>query len=417
MQLWLLVLLAAALPDTLTLSRARDLFLKRNPELQAARLSRHLAAENLGRSAGSLFLPHLQVSYQYQRLETTPSLPSFFAQEPHALSVSLEQTLWSNPYLSGALDRWLAYRQAREQERQSRNQLLLGLYQAFFEGVEAQEAVRLAALQVRRARETLDLVRQKEALGAASRVEVLQAQLQWQQARLDSLQAVGRLREAWQNLARMLGAERPPDTWTLVPDTTLPDTAGLLQNLQARLHRHPEMRQALLSLQQKRWGFWFTLLSFLPSVKYGITWSYGGEAFPTWNRFRDDHTRTRGWYVALVFPFHTYPFDVALQRTAWRLAEVQARAAWLQRWNEVQTAWNTYETAREGLHLAETAWNLASESFRLARAQYREGLISEVELLNAQAQLKQAEVQRIQAQTRYRLSLYTLKLAVGEDLP
>ncbi len=417
MLVWLLALLTTALPDTLTLDQAQQIFLQRNPDLRAARLTRALATQNLGRSTASFLLPHLQVSYQYQNLETSPSLPGFLMQGPHTLTLSLEQTLWSNPYVSGALDGWLAYRQAREQERQTRNQLMLALYRAFWQGVEAQEGLDLAATQVRRARETLELVRQKAALGAASRVEVLQAELQWQQARLDSLQAANQWQEALQNLAQLLGEEHPPATWVLQADTLLPDSLIPLENLQNRLRRHPEFRQAQLSLHQKRLGFWFTLFSFLPSVKYGITWSYQGTDFPTRERFRQNHTRTQGWYVSLVFPFHTYPFDVALQHTGWKLAEAQAQSAWLRRWSDLQTALSGYHTAREGLHLAELSWNLASESFRLARAQYQEGLINEVELLNAQAQLKQAEIQRVQARTRYWLAWYTLKLAVGEDLP
>ncbi len=416
----LLLVLTLALPDTLTLEQARTLFLQRNPELRALTLQTRLAHQSWLRATVSALLPHLQLSYQYQNLQQNPAPPAFgFQENPwHTLTWQLEQTLWSGYAVSGALDQWWQDRQARARARQARNQLFLALYQAYLEGVTAQEALSLAHLQVRRARETLQQVEEKQRLGTASSVEVLQARLQWHQARLDSLQAVLRYRKAQQHLAQILGLEQPPDPWVLVPDTTpLPDPTPWIQDLQDLLQRHPETQQARWSLRQGQTGFWFTLLSFLPTVKYGITWSYADQDFPGWSRFREHHTRTRGWYVSLVFPFHTYPLDVALQKTSWDLAATQFRQAWLQRWTEVQDALSAYETAREGLNLARTRLDLARESFRLARAQYQEGLLSELELLNAQEQLRQAELQHLEARSRYRLSLYSLKLAVGEDLP
>ncbi len=422
MAVWMALLLSLTVPDTLTLEQAQTLFFQQNPDLQALQLQTRWAGQNWARSLSTWAFPQFQASYQYQNLRREPETPGFgFLETPpewHSLTLQLEQTLWNGYSLAHVLDRWWEYRKTQEQARQTRNQLVLTLYQTFLEGVEGQEALALAVLQVQRARETLEQVKQRQALGDASRVEVLQAELQWQQARLDSLQAVQRHRQALQKLAQLLGMEHPSPSWVLLPDTAAsPSPEGWLQNLRARLRQHPEIRQAQWSLQQGRTGFWFTVLSFLPTVKYGITWSYGDEAFPAWQRFQDQHTRTRGWYVSLVFPFHTYPWDVALQKTSWDLAATQARRAWLQRWTEVQNALSAYESAQEGLQLAKTGLTLAQESFRLARAQYQQGLISEVELLNAQEKLKQAELQHLQAQTQYRLALYHLKLAVGEDLP
>ncbi len=421
MMAWGLLLLLAFQGDTLTYEAAVRWFQQENPDLRIGQIQRGMAHLSWWRALTQLLpTPALSASYSSQT-RPYPLWPTPIGQPEEAYSVefSLEQVLFSPQVWSQALDQRLKAIQADWTYRDLRNTMWASFRRAYFEAYLAQEEVRLRTLAVKRAREALALVQKKVELGQAVRLDLLQAQLAVQQAVRDSIAAVQTLSSRKQALASLLGRPRASFS-VLLPPKTLPDSAGiesLIQRATVLLEQHPAIQKQKVEVQASRIAFWATVLSWLPTVRYGVYWSYYEPDFPTWRRFQDQSREVRGVYVNLSLSFFTYPLDAVLSQKNRRLQVELLKKARLQQRVTLQQALSTFETARKSLGIAELSMETAREAFQLAKAQYAVGALSTLDLLKAQEQFTQAEVQALQAKVQWWIALDQLKLAIGEAFP
>ncbi len=420
MTLWSLVLLIALQGDTLTYTQAVQWFLQQNPDLRIGQYQTEIARVSWWQSLVRLIpSPVLNASYSSQTRPFLPSLPPDLIGQPeeaYSIAFSIEQVLFSPQLWSQALDQRLGLLQTQWSYRNLQNTLWVAFRKAYFETYESQEETRLRTLSLKRAREALVLVKRKLQLGQAVKLDLLQAQLAVQKALQDSIQRMQTFLSRKHTLAALLGKTRlrasvlqPPE---VTPDSSLVDS--LIRHAQDLLEQHPEIQKQSLEVRASKIAFWAAVLSWLPTVKYGVYWNYYKNDFPTWRRFWEESRYVKGIYVSLSFPFFTYPLDALLSHKNRSLQVETLRKVRLQKRVALQQALSAYETARKSLKIAELSVEMAQEAFKLSKNQYELGALSILDLLKAQEELTQAEIQFLKTQIQWWIALDQLKLALGE---
>ncbi len=314
---------------------------------------------------------------------------------------------------------------ARQSARGTIRALLFETARAYYEVLRRQELLRVADEAVQRAQTLLDVARTQAEVGTAPAKDVLQAEADLANARVQQIQARNALRLAQTDLKRLIGweaaqplpplqrADAPPE----LPPALSPAEGGqeqppALDALWQRARQgHPELLTAQLNLQIARLGVQIAQINAFSRMEVSLTGFY--ELEPT--------RRTQGQLrLTLSYPI----FDAGLVRANLRQAQaeyqsVQARLLQLERnlYAELEGALLTRLETAERLNAAQAALTAAQRSYEAARDALREGAGSLIEVLTAQLALVTAETNLVQAVYDSYVADLRLKLATGDPLP
>ena len=302
----------------------------------------------------------------------------------------------------------------RQSTRDTVRRVLFQTARAYYEVLRRKELLQVADTAVRRAETLLEVAKAQAEVGAAPQKDVLQAEADLANARVQQIQARNALRLAETDLKRLIGweAQKP------LPDLTAPDapptpdpTLSVEQLWQrARLQR-PDLRDAELRLQISRLGLDAARLNSLLRLQISA------RGF----REYDPNSRTQG-SISIVA---SYPlFDGGLTRAALREAEASLQSAQFRlqqaerdAYAEVESALLSVREASERLEASRIAVAAAQRNFDAAQESLREGVGTIVEVLTAQLALITAETNLVQATYDAAVAELQLRLATGERLP
>ncbi len=340
------------------------------------------------------FLPWGNLSLRYTSAFTPPTsfpLPvtpdRFYS---HVLS--LQAVLFSPAWLDGLVEargRWV---RALWDYRLSRYRLLVDVAQAYAEAWQAQEVLKLRAARVRQAQKALEEVEARQALQAASRLDVLNARYAYLQARTRVEQALHEWTAARSRLASLVGWEDLGDSLAPPPDTlevAFPDP-----------HRYPAVvgasRGAFYAGIQKVLGW----VAWLPEVTFEWSWSRSAFSLPSPSELTRDQKFVQGWSVSLNVSLDRYLFGVVQRHLSHARARQEARQAYL----EAVEARRALEAEARALEAegreVEEALRVAREAEALARRRYTLGDLPLTEWLEAQARLSEAMEQWVRWRAR-----------------
>jgi outer membrane protein len=303
---------------------------------------------------------------------------------------------------------------ARQSARGTLRALLFETARAYYEVLRRQELLRVADETVQRAQTLLDVARTQAEVGTAPAKDVLQAEADLANARVQQIQARNALRLAETDLKRLIGWEAtqplPPLQRTEIPPE--PGQPPALDELWQRARQqHPELRTAQLNLQIAQLGVNIARINAFTHMEVSLTGFY--ELEPT--------RRTQG---QLRISVSTPLFDAGLVRANLRQAEAeyqsaQARLMQLERnlYAELESALLTRLETIERLHAAQAALTAAQRNYEAARDALREGAGTLIEVLTAQLALVTAETNWVQAVYDSIVADLRLKLATGDPLP
>ncbi len=406
-----------SLPDTLTLHQATVLLLKYNPAIRVQKTSSLMNKLTFQKSVVGLF-PSPSISGSYTTRARYPGLVSPQEGGTYGVDFWIEQTLFDPQTFRSVFENKYQSRLSELSLKSTRIEALYEMRLAYYDVFKAQEKLNVIRITLQRARETLKFVEKKKQLGESVMLDLLQAKLNYQKALLDSITVAQDFEIKRQNLASIIGM----DTLNFIavePPSFPPDTGYanyLIENGKSGLGYHPDMQQKLIEKKVSHIGFISTVTSFLPSVKYGYYWNYFGTEFPDVSRFRDMSTRTRGFYVSLVFRFFDYPFDVAISKLSEEVQSENIRSTRIKLYREFNEAVSEYRTAKEMVKISELSLKTAKEAYKLARGQYENGVITIVDLLKSEEDLRNAEINLIDSRLKLLSAVDRLRKAVGEEL-
>src|SRR2546425_473539 len=271
----------AAQQQEVTLAEAVRRALQVQPAMVQARGDARNAGAS-GRSALGAFLPTVSTSASAARSNqdrfdpnSTARLPPIYSYTG-GLSASLELfdgfRRLANLRASGAAEDAAGAGLVNQ-----RYQTTLATQQLFYGALAAEELVRVAEAQVKRAAQQLRISVDKLRAGSATRSDTLRTTVDFGNARLQLLQAQANLATAQANLGRQIGVDQPVRA---VPDTAfpgVPDTAALRP---AALATAPQVEQADAQARAARAQVWSARAQYWPSLTVSYSNSRTGTDSP-----------------------------------------------------------------------------------------------------------------------------------------
>jgi outer membrane protein len=302
----------------------------------------------------------------------------------------------------------------RQSTRETLRRVLFQTARAYYEVLRRKELLQVADTAVRRAETLLEVAKAQAEVGAAPQKDVLQAEADLANARVQQIQARNALRLAETDLKRLIGwdAQKPLPALTAPDAPPSPDpTLSVEQLWQRARFQRPDLRDAELRLQISRLGLDAARLNSLLRLQISA------RGF----REYEPNSRTQGSLSIVA----SYPlFDGGLTRANLREAEASLQSAQFRlqqaerdAYAEVESALLSIREAFERLEASKIAVAAAQRNFDAAQESLREGVGTIVEVLTAQLALITAETNLVQATYDAAVAELQLRVATGERLP
>lgn len=419
----------AEVPRQLTLPRAEEILLANNLALTAARYGVDIARAQ--RLIASL-KPNPTVTLGAEQFDFAHPLLHLFATDPNSASNRV-YTFRYDQILERGEKRRLRTEMAEQQLRAAEAQLLdatrqqlFGLKQAFYTAVLARENLRVADENLYLINSTEQLIKLHVETGDTAEGELIKFQSNKVQYQRDLVALQLAYEQAARDVLNLLGAEPGnvvgvvktggPDQLPQVLADAPIDVIGTLSAEpislspadlhQAAISQRPDVIAAERSVEAAQRAV--DLAFALRRRDLDIGWEYQ----------RNGSDNTLGVVVTLpVFAHNNHQGEIDQAIAQLQQARALLTQARLQATTDVDKAYRAYQTAQKLLQVynAETL-SRAEEAFRIAGVSYREGATSLLELRDAQRTYNQTRVAANQARFDYRLSLYQLELATGQQL-
>jgi len=404
--LYLLLALAASMPDTLDLSLddALRVALTRSPARTEVSVSRTQSASTLARGITGL-LPTVTGSVGYAKSDAGQSIL------PESLRTGGEWSWTGNltvnqvvfdPSVFAGLASSIVYSDYYATDARDRQARLVFDVTSDYLGLLKADLLRIAAAKaVARAEENLGLVSEKQKLGAASRIDVMRSEVQKSQADIDLLTSDKALIVASERFKSTAGIEdagfvRPTEQLTEPSDFEISDPDSLLAEVD---RRNPGTRLLEKSRSIAAWNTAAAIGKALPSVSAYWTTSYSDSVFPSGIGHWDDNDAVT-YGIQASFPLldlKSYVLNIVDATNESRRARALARKTALQLRATATGAILGYTESRQRFDFARANLELNRELYELASEQHRLGSISLLDLLSVETTLASAEASYVAA--------------------
>ena len=293
------------------------------------------------------------------------------------------------------------------------NQLALDVSEAFYGVLLAMEFVRVAQQTVDLVEKQLQIARNLFDAGAATKFDVLRAEVQLANAKSQLIRSQNQVRTAKNAYKNVLNIDLAEDVEVKGRLEALDVDLNLESFIQTALERRPELHQLGFSEQANKKRVAVAKTGNRPDLSFFANYQV------------DDNERlekmNRIWNLgfALNFPlFDGFATEAVVHQTEAALKQTQLGKHQMMDAIEfeVRSAYLNLLEARALIEVQKETVEQAQESVRLANLRYENGMITSVEFTDAQLALTQAEVSRLQAQHDYIVGLARLEKAIGQRL-
>ncbi len=409
---------ALSFGQKLTMDEAIRLAKRNNGNLKAA--EQDLIASKARRTiAASSFMPVLTPTATY-----TDSLRQIPSATLGNTSVAFTQTSTQAGLTWRILDtgqRMAQLNAARQsvsaqdaQTQQVLRSLIYDVEVGFLETLRAQELEKVASAQLGRSDKVLEQTKARVSVGDAARREILQAEADALNAKVNSINAKNRTNINSASLKSIIGLQRDYTTLELEPSSFVPSTdfpADVDSAVNLGLKNRPDLISRRKSVESQLNNLRGTELD------AGLTWSLD---FNYSRQFTPDQSSNRNTSFLLSYPLFDGGRSKA-QVTAER-ANVEASKAVLSQTeknarSEIESAYLTYSQDQLRLNASELALRAARLNFEAASASQVLKVASLIEVITAQVSLVTAESNYIEASYDVQISQLKLRLVTGLQMP
>lgn len=402
----------------LSLEEAVDIGLANQPTIQA-RLFDYAAARHRVTQALSPMLPQIIGTASASRISqttlstssqtgvTTPVQINRQLNETFLAQVSLSQLLFDFGKTFAATDaaRKLA-NVALESVELQRQLIALAIREAYTNINFSQRLIAVALQSIERAQLNLRSARGFFEVGTRPKSDVVRAEVDVANARVDFIRArnAERLARVALNTAMGIDVDRP----TQIQDNLIyePVQFDRTQQRAEALRQRPENRQAKLQVEVSEAQERLAYRNFFPNLS--ATSAYGGtgsELNPSWAvGLNLSWTMFDGGNLVGKYQESKANLDAARARL---------KSSELDIIQNVEQAEISTEEAQERIQAAQSAVASAEENFRLAQGRFDAGVGTILELTDAQLALTQSQNTEAQALSDFRIALYRLDRALG----
>jgi outer membrane protein len=403
-------------PQSLTLAEAEKIAIQNHPQIQAAMNEATVAQEEV-KQARSAYYPLANGSLTGVEAENNSRIAAGGLNSPHIFDKYSNGIMISQLVTDFGRTHELVkssnYHAQAQQERvvTSREDVLLGVDQAYFGVLKAQAVLRVAEQTVKERQLVVDQVSEEEKSQLKSGLDLAFANVQLAQARLMLIQAQNGLDASFADLSTALGYASPR-TFQLqdeaLPSSPPPDWQQLMQQA---LRDRPELISEKLDVSSAQSyataerDLWFPTISAAGAA--GLTpVMQDSEMAPRY--------ATAGFNVNIpIFNGHLFgalrsEADAEARAQQQYLRDLQNRIV-----RDVRRAWLNANSAYQQLSVTQQLLDEAQKALDLAQARYKLGLSSIVELTQAQLNETQAEIDEASAKFDYQTQMSVLNYQIG----
>lgn len=387
----MLVILLLIGVDSLSLNQALEIALRRSPGQLEALTELERARYDYGHSL-AMVLPSVRADLGYSELRDRG-----VATEAYSGNLTLSQPILDLELASRVLAARSSLDGSRILEAKSRAELILRTSLAYYELVESDYLIKSAQVALSRARENERWVLERYELGAASRLERLEAEVFRLKAEQEFVRAENAKAVAQEELRSILDLEGelvPTDTFCLPTDTVVPSLDSLLGLLPLRNY---DLRLIETQLRTARLRLTESYFSFLPRVGLFYRVDYSEPRYPRRGAdLRDGVATSFGIGISLpIFELPRLYFNNRIARTEYRRTLYQRRQLELMVQKELKTSYYLITEALRRIAYAQRELSGAEAACELAREQYRLGAASLLDLLTNESNLYAAQLSYI----------------------
>lgn len=407
-----------------TLAACVRIALDNNPTRRAAQEGVAAARESVG-MAKAPYYPTVGLDAAYRRRETHAFLPEGLSGmgKPSVIGPTDD---WSSglraSYLlfdSGkrmAQLRAALSRQglAEEEEVSIRQDIAMAVHQAFYNLQSTMEAQVVAEQNRTRAEDHLRLTTERWEAGAVAKADVIRAQVEVADAKLQLVRSDGAISLARGSLNTAMGLPVEMKVALDVENRNMdsPDKIDVTGALNQAVERRPELKAALHRIEASRNSIDVAKSAFGPIITANAGYGYRDSEF-----LPEDKDWSAGVGIALpLFEGFKRSHDVSRAKHELAKEEAEIRHLVLKVREEVWVAQTKLKESHEATQASEAVVRDARESMRMTRERYEAGAATATDLLDAQTTLARAEYLLVEARWSYFSARAALHRAMGTIL-
>lgn len=409
----MLILLIFLQVDSLSLDQALARGLKLSPSYQQSGVTLDKARIAFFQSLFNL-TPTVSAGISYSKTDYADSvIPS---SERYSNSLNFSMPIFDLDVLGSIFVAGLNWKGNRIQHRSDQANLILQIKSAYYNLANARELLTYSDIAIQRSDENLTLIKTKFELGAATRLDMLQAEVLYLQTRQAKARTKTLEITAQEQLKSLLGEDRdvyPTDTLAVPGDIPFPPLDSLLENLDNvnyNLRLAGEMEKAA------KINLLVAYLGFLPRISGSYGFGASSESLhtdPGW--FFDNANRT--WSVSASFPIFELKgliFNLLNARKDYQLKKLGRRQAILDTEKALRTTYYGLQESYENLRLSQRSYEAATEAANIAREQYRLGAMSLIDWLKVEGDMYNSKTAYSQALSDYYVKQLNFSFILGE---
>ena len=408
-----------AAQDTLQLRQAIGLALENNFAIQIAEKRAQVASNNAVPGEAGM-LPNVNVSadqswsvqnFNQQFISGDEVVRSGANSNNTTALAQLDWTLFDGLRMFTTLDRLQELEAFGNLQVQAQIlETVAAVHRVYFNLVQLQKQVRVYEQALALSAERVQIAEDKFNLGSGSRLELLQAQVDYNTDRNTLLTGREQLRNAQINLSNVIGFG-PQQRWvardTIAVDPSLlytPLREQMLGENYTLLQARSQQRVAQLSVEEAK-GLRYPEVGFTTNYRFNRSAAEAGFVLSSQT---DGFTYGFGLTMPVFngFQINRQIKNAQLEAEAIALEEEQLR---IQLENELASIFTAYENNKELVELEAANLAVASENLDVALESYELGIISALELRDIQNNYVLAQNRLLQAQYRLKVAEIDLK--------
>ena len=267
---------------------------------------------------------------------------------------------------------------------------------------------------VARTEKNLRLVEEKKALGIASKAEVLKAQVDYYQSKINLLETKKEARVSALMLNNTLGLSAKDSLELEEPEIEfeIPSKDSILY---MAMLRDPLYNRYKSESSAAKYDLLGGTTEDLFSVSLFADFQYSGDDFPAKSVLEDNYDYSVGLAVTVpIFTGFSRWSKLTINRLKKDLADINLSDRERELAVAVEDEYLSYQETEEKLGLARATVEFAKESHEATNQRYKLGEASVIEFLEAEEDLLEAEYSMTQARFDWYLSIYKIKRLTGE---
>jgi outer membrane protein len=267
---------------------------------------------------------------------------------------------------------------------------------------------------VMRTEKNLRLVEEKKALGLASKAEVLKAQVDFYQSKINLLETKKEARVSALMLNNILGLSAKDSLELEEPEIefkiSVKDSI-----LYMAMENDPLYNKYKSESSAAKYDLFGGTTEDLFSVSVFADFQYSGDDFPGADVLKDNYDYSIGLAVTVpIFTGFSRWSKLTVNRLKKDLADLNLSDRERELAVAVEDEYLSYQETEEKLDLARATLDFAIESHEATNERYKLGEASVIEFLEAEEDLLEAEYSMTQARFDWYLSVYKIKRLTGE---